>query len=339
MAEAAQALLKQGEELLNEDEDEAALQKFNEAYDLFVAVDERRQSLQALVKIISTRAEKFDAEEGLRAYEFAQDKLKEFRAIKDIDGEICMVEQIVALLNGSGQFQAARKLSVETLERLPQHQEQGIDTTVAEAYLWMCLGQAYLGALDYDDAMNAATRSSEIFAELQMHEQETLALKLCNSASLAKKGDRRWEVEKQNFYLQIAIAGIDYGARYRNNNIILVNKDGTHIGGALALTCVEQDETWEPQCAYHAGIIDAGGHIGFASSHAPDAVKQAQEAAVFAEDLDPNAEKPGPSIPFSMDRGVFTARRPAAFYTTRAGTDCFMFSEPGGRALFDSRTS
>lgn len=315
MADDANALLEEGHRFLEGEDAEAALVSFSRAYDLFKKIGDKQGALQALVQVVSTHHGNGDSE---HAKQMAHDKMLVFQTARNFDGEVCMVEQYLNICLDRHEFSEAEAEARAALDRLLVYTESGVDTTAAEAYTWLLLSRACLGGSEPELAKQAAQKASAMFAGLGMHEQENRAHDAYNKADTHLAKFTQFECNKDNFYLGIRIGGLAYGPKYRNNHVINVNASGTACSAALQLTC--DTEAWEDAVAYHAGIIDAGGHVAFARGMAPEMRKKMAAA--------PPQQATGPSIPFMMDQGTFTHRPMGrdGFFTTSSGTQQYMFS-------------
>jgi len=307
MAEDTKALLQEGYGFLEDGNSQAAVACFSRAYDLLQKIGDQQGALQALVQVVSTYHVNGESE---HAKQIARDKMLLYQKARNLDGEVCMVEQYLNICLDKQDFFEAEAVAKAQLDRLHSYIELGADTTAAEAYMWLSLSCAFFGRQELDLATQAAQKASALFASLGLQEQENHAHNAYNKAIERQGKIRQVECSKHDFYLGLRVGGLAYGPRYRNNNIINVGKNGNACSAALHLTC--DTESWEDTVAYHAGILDAGAHGGLAKTMATEASEQPE----------------GPLIPFLMDHGTFTRRDMGrdGFFSMQSGTHSFMFS-------------
>jgi hypothetical protein len=316
MADEAKSLFEEGHEYLEVGDAKAALGSFSQAYDLYQSNGDDEGALQALVQVISMHHLTGESE---HAKQMAYDKMLRFQTSANIDGEVCMLEQYLNICLDRREFADAEATAKLALERLATcRAKTGKDTTAAEAYMWLFLSGALLGGKEAELAAQAAKKASELFSGLGMHEQENQALDAERKANRGKGAVTQTACNKHDFYLGIRLAGISYGPKFRDNNIINVSKSGDACSAALQLTCATEE--WEDAVAFHPGIIDAGAHISFVRAQAPDVLKAMEAAGP--------QEKEGPTIPYMMDKGTFTERRSSVdgYFTMSSGTQTIVFS-------------
>jgi hypothetical protein len=320
----AHALLALGQEHLGAELYEDAIATFREAHDLFQGSGDEIGSLDALTKLLRALIAKGDAQEAL---DMAKARYVQFQARWNLIGEISMLEQMMNAYAALSDAEAADKLASKTLEHLREYEALGLDTTSGQALMWYWIALSAMMRRETVDAIGAAEMAAKLFSDAENYEYESLAVKIYNQALDQKNSMSYFEAEKMNFYLGVSIGGIQYGPRYRNNNIITVKPEGSnHIACCLHLTAPEGEE-WEHEVAFHPGLIDAGGHVSFANGLRPDYQAQMAENA-----KDPKYVPDGPSIPFLMDAGELRPRtNPKEIYVTvaddsKGARQAYMFS-------------
>jgi tetratricopeptide (TPR) repeat protein len=292
--------IAEGESSLQDGRFQEAMEIFNDAKVLFESAGDDKGALRALSKYISVFTAQGCAEEAVA---MAEERKVQFQARGNINGEICMYEQIINAHFAREDPSAAAAAAKKAIGQLKKYETCGMETLSGQAFMWLTIGQASLKNSEYDDAMEAAETATKMFSDIGEYDHESLAVKLYNAASDQKGKNTYVEAEKQNFYLGVRVGGIAYGPRYRDNQVISVKPSGCmHVATCLQLCCQEGEE-WEHDVAYHAGMIDAAAHASFANSARPDFKAAAEEAA-----KDPNYRPEGPSIPFLMDHGELRQR-------------------------------
>merc|ERR1712059_105078 len=144
---------------------------FKDAQALFKNVGDEKGALKALSKYISVFTAKGCAEEALA---MAQERKSQFQAKGNVNGEICMCEQIINAQLALGDPSAAEKTARKAIGYLRKYETCGMDTLVGQAFMWLTVGQACLKNGQINDAMEAAEMATKLFSDLGEYEHESL---------------------------------------------------------------------------------------------------------------------------------------------------------------------